>query len=60
MTKNLNRETSTQILVTFKRWDGVKDKKKLILWEFTEKPIFWNGWEDVNHLNSSGLDSFQI
>ena len=27
MTKNLNREISTKNLVTFKRWDGVNDKK---------------------------------
>ena len=40
MTKNLNWEISTKNLVTFKRWDGVNDKKKLILWKFTETPIF--------------------
>ena len=27
MTKNLNWEISTKDLVTFKRWDGVNDKK---------------------------------
>ena len=27
MTKNLNWEISTKNLVTFKRWDGVSDKK---------------------------------
>ena len=27
MTKNLNWEISTKNLVTFKRWDGVNDKK---------------------------------
>ena len=27
MTKNLNREISTENLVTFKRWDGVNDEK---------------------------------
>ena len=40
ITKNLNWEISTKNLVTFKRWDGVNDKKKLILWKFTETPIF--------------------
>ena len=35
MAKNLNWEISTKNLVTFKRWDGVNDKKKLILWKFT-------------------------
>ena len=28
--KNLNWEILTKNLVAFKRWDGVKDKKKLI------------------------------
>ena len=27
MTKNLNQQISTRNLVTFKRWDGVKDEK---------------------------------
>ena len=27
ITKNLNREILTNYLVTFKRWDGVKDEK---------------------------------
>ena len=27
ITKNLNKEILTKILVTFKRWDGVKDEK---------------------------------
>ena len=27
ITKNLNWEIVTKSLVTFKRWDGVKDKK---------------------------------
>ena len=27
MTKNLNWKISTKNLVTFKRWDGVKDEK---------------------------------
>ena len=40
ITKNLNWEISTKNLVTFKRWDGVNDKKKLILWKFTETTIF--------------------
>ena len=45
MTKNFNWEISSKSLVTFKRYDGVNDKKNLILWEFTEKPDFWGvGW----------------
>ena len=27
ITKNLNREILTENLVTFKRWDGLKDEK---------------------------------
>ena len=42
MTKNLNWEISTQNLITFKRWDGINEKK-LILWEFTEKFDFLGG-----------------
>ena len=30
MTKNFNWETSTQNLVTFKRWDGVNDDFNII------------------------------
>ena len=41
MTKNLSWEISTKNLVTFKRWDGVNDKKILILWEFTGKSGFY-------------------
>ena len=39
ITKNLNREILTKNLVTFKRWDGVKDEKNLI-WCFTVKSYF--------------------
>ena len=35
MTKNLNWQILTKNLVTFKRYDGVKDET-LILWEFTK------------------------
>ena len=31
MTKNFNWEISSKSLVTFKRYDGVNDKKNLIL-----------------------------
>ena len=37
---NLNWEILTKNLVTFKIWDGVKDKNFLILWRFTEKSDF--------------------
>ena len=69
MTKNLNWEISTQNLITFKRWDGINEKK-LILWEFTEKFDFLGGGSmiifflgegaGVNRLKSRDLDSLQI
>ena len=37
ISKNLNWEILTKNLVTFKRWDGVKGWKILILWVFTER-----------------------
>ena len=37
ITMNLNWEILTKNLVTFKRWDGVKDENFVILWGFTEK-----------------------
>ena len=49
MTKNLNWEILTENLVTFKRWDGVKDEKfyyyggslrNLIFTRVHEKPIY--------------------
>ena len=36
ITKNFNWEILTRNLVTFKRYDGVKDKKNFL--EFMEKP----------------------
>ena len=49
VTKNLNWEVLTKNLVTFKRWDGVKDKKILICGSLKnmifmgdlKKPIYW-------------------
>ena len=46
ITKNLNWKLLTMNLVTFKRWDGVKDHKfygGLMLWGFTEKSDFKGG-----------------
>ena len=40
MTKTLNWEILTKNLVTFKRWDIVKDEKFLILYGFTGKSDF--------------------
>ena len=39
ITKNLNWEISTKNLVTFKRWDSVKDENFSIM-GFTEKSNF--------------------
>ena len=43
VTKNLNWGILTKNLVTFKRWDVVKDEKNLILWRLTEKSNFKGG-----------------
>ena len=41
MTKNLNCEISTKNSVTFKRWDGVNDEKKINYYGRSLKnPIF--------------------
>ena len=37
ITKNSNWEILTRNLVTFKRYDGVKDKK-----------TFWSSWKNLN------------
>ena len=59
MTKNFNWEISTKNFVTFKRWDGFNDKKKLILWEFTENSDFFSfeGGEGCESPKRRGLDS---
>ena len=41
ITKNLNQRILTKNLVTFKRWDGVKEEK--LLWGFNEKSDFCGG-----------------
>ena len=69
MTKNLNWEVSTNNLVTFKKWDGVNDKKNY--GSSLKNPIFleerggrgawkffWGG--AVNRLNRGGLNNLQI
>ena len=40
ITKNLNWEISTKNLVTFKRWNGVKDEKFWYYWGSLKNPIF--------------------
>ena len=40
ITKNLNREILTKNLVTFKRWDGVKDEKFYYYGGSLKNPIF--------------------
>ena len=40
ITKNSNQEISTKNLVTFKRWDGVKDEKLEYYGDSLENPIF--------------------
>ena len=66
MTKNLNQQISTRSLVTFKRWDGVKDEK-FQYDEVSLKNLVFRGREGHeksihrgNCLKGRGLDSLQI
>ena len=43
ITKNLNWEILIKTLVTFKRWDGVKDKKIWYYVSSLKNPIFRGG-----------------
>ena len=48
VSKNLNWEILTKNLVTFRRWDGVKEERNLILWRFTKKPNFGGRSQKTN------------
>ena len=48
MTKNLNWEILTKNLVTFKRWDGVKDEKFEYYGDSLKNPIFNGGLRKTN------------
>ena len=41
--KNLNWEILIKNLVTFKRWNGVKDEKFQYYWDPLKNPIFRRG-----------------
>ena len=41
--KFINWETLTKILVTFKRWNGLKMPNFSIMGFYTEKSDFWGG-----------------
>ena len=56
ITKNLNLEFLSKNLVTFKRWDGVKDDKFRYLGGFTKSSI--QGGRGLP--KKVGLDSLQI
>ena len=62
ITKNLNWEILTKNLVTFKRWDGVKDEKFYYYGGSLKNPIFRGVHEKPIHILSKkwGLDSLQI
>ena len=66
ITKNLNWEISTKNLVTFKRWDGVKDEKFQKYGSPLKNPIFRGGRCMKNQYirgkmpQKKGLDSLQI
>ena len=44
MTKNLNWKISSKNLVTFKRWEGVNDKKFKYYGTSLKNPGFWGGF----------------
>ena len=48
ITKNLNWEILTKNLVTFKRWDGVKDEKFYCCAGSLKNLIFRGGFEKNN------------
>ena len=63
MTKNLNWEILTKNLVTFKRWDGVKDEK--FLYGSSLKNLIFRGCMKNQYIGGElpkrgGLDSLQI
>ena len=65
ITKNLKWEMLTKNLVTFKRWDGVKDEKFEYYGGSLKKPIFRGGVNEKSiyrgELPKKGdLDSLQI
>ena len=47
ITKNSNWEILKKNLVTFKRYDGVKDEKFQYFWGSLKNPIFRGGGEGV-------------
>ena len=48
ITKNLNWEILTKILVTFKRWNGVKDEKFKCYGGSLKNPIFRGSSQKIN------------
>ena len=50
-TKNSSWEVLTKNLVTFKRWDEVKDKKFVILCRFSKNPGYRRGGGVVQKTN---------
>ena len=50
-TKNSSWEVLTTNLVTFKRWDEVKDKKFVMLCRFSKNPVYRRGGGVVQKTN---------
>ena len=50
-TKNSSWEVLTKNLVTFKRWDEVKDKKFVMLCRFSKNPVYRRGGGVVQKTN---------
>ena len=49
--KNSSWEVLTKNLVTFKRWDEVKDKKFVMLRRFSKNPVYRRGGGVVQKTN---------
>ena len=55
VTKNLNWDILTNNLVTFKRWDGVKDEKFEYYGSSLKNAIFNGGHEKPIYMGGGGL-----
>ena len=60
VTKNLNWEILTKNLVTFKRWNGVKDEKFWCYAGSLQNPIFRGGSRGFCLKGGGGVDILQI
>ena len=68
ITKNTNQENLTKNLVTFRRWDEVKDEKFWYYGGSLKTPVFIQGWVhekpiywlELPEKKGGSLDSLQV